>query len=161
MLPGHASQGRPPGYHERMQLALLTLATFLAETPREHDIVIYGGTSAGISAAVQGARLHKSVLLIEPGKHLGGMTSGGLGATDIGNKKAIGGIAREFYRRIKKHYADDTSWKYESRTKFRCRGRRSPSCLPTTGPVTDTIRCCHCRRRSHGYAPAPGPSTPC
>jgi hypothetical protein len=91
-----------------------------AET--EYDIVVYGGTPGGITAAVQAARMHKSVILIEPGKHLGGMTSGGLGATDIGNKKAIGGIAREFYRRIKKHYADDANWTFEKRPAFRGMG---------------------------------------
>ena len=69
--------------------------------PREqdYDVVVYGGTSGGVAAAVQAARMGKSVVLIEPGTHLGGLTSGGLGATDIGNKAAIGGIAREFYQR--------------------------------------------------------------
>src|SRR5580704_5025352 len=86
---------------------------------REYDIVVYGGTSGGISATVQAARMGKSVVLIEPGSHLGGLTSGGLGATDIGNKKAIGGIAREFYQRIKKHYADDKSWIYEKRIDYK------------------------------------------
>jgi hypothetical protein len=85
---------------------------------RAYDIVVYGGTSAGISAAVQAARMGRSVVLIEPGKHLGGMTASGLGATDIGNKAAIGGISREFYRRIKKHYDDDASWAYEMRADF-------------------------------------------
>ena len=93
----------------------------LKDTPKKlhYDIVVYGGTSGGISAAVQAARVGKKVLLIEPGKHLGGLTSGGLGATDIGNKKAIGGISREFYQRIKKHYANDASWKYEKRSAFK------------------------------------------
>jgi hypothetical protein len=86
---------------------------------KEYDIVVYGGTSGGISAAVQAARMGKTVVLLEPGKHLGGLTSGGLGATDIGNKKAIGGIAREFYQRIKNHYATDASWKYEKRSEFK------------------------------------------
>ncbi len=85
---------------------------------REYDIVVYGGTSGGVSAAVQAARLGKSVVLIEPGKHLWGLTSGGLGATDIGNKAAIGGLAREFYRRIKKHYQEEGAWKYEKRSDF-------------------------------------------
>ena len=70
------------------------------------DVIIYGGTSAGISAAIQSARLGKSVVLIEPTNRLGGLTTGGLGQTDIGNKQVIGGIAREFYRNIKKHYED-------------------------------------------------------
>ena len=60
-----------------------------------YDVVVYGGTSGGVVAAVQAARMGKSVVLIEPGRHLGGLTSGGLGATDIGNKQAIGGaVAR-------------------------------------------------------------------
>ncbi len=91
----------------------------VAAAEKEYDVVVYGGTSGGISAAVQAARMGKSVILIEPGKHLGGLTSGGLGATDIGNKRAIGGISREFYQRIKKHYAEQASWKYETRANFK------------------------------------------
>ena len=72
-----------------------------------YDVVIYGGTSSGVVAAIQAARLGKSVLLIEPGKHLGGLTSGGLGQTDIGNKGAICGIAREFYERVYRYYSQD------------------------------------------------------
>jgi hypothetical protein len=60
----------------------------------------------------------KRVLLIEPGKHVGGMTSGGLGATDSGNKSAIGGLARDFYRRIGQHYTTNDAWIYEERTSF-------------------------------------------
>lgn len=79
----------------------------------EFDVVVYGGTSGGITAAVQVARMGKRVALIEPGEHLGGLTSGGLGATDIGNKGAIGGLSREFYRRVKQHYAQGEAWKAE------------------------------------------------
>src|SRR5262245_59240316 len=80
---------------------------FAAET---YDVVIYGGTSGGVAAAVQVKRMGKTVVLIEPGKHLGGLTSGGLGATDIGNKAAIGGISREFYQAIKAHYEKPEAW---------------------------------------------------
>jgi FAD dependent oxidoreductase len=83
------------------------------------DVIVYGGTSAGVVAAVKVARLGRSVLLIEPGQHLGGMSSAGLGATDIGNKRAIGGLARDFYRRIKQHYADDAAWGWQSRSGFK------------------------------------------
>jgi hypothetical protein len=93
----------------------------LSGTP-EYDLVVYGGTPGGITAAIQAARLHKAVVLVEPSKHLGGMTAGGLGATDIGNKKAIGGLARDFYRRVKKHYAQDSSWIYEKRAQFQGAG---------------------------------------
>ncbi len=83
------------------------------------DVVVYGGTSGGIAAALQAARMGKSVVLIEPGRHLGGLTSGGLGATDIGNKQAIGGVAREFYRRIYRHYAQPGAWKQGSFEHYR------------------------------------------
>lgn len=82
------------------------------------DIVVYGGTSGGIAAAVSASRLGKSVILIEPTRFLGGMTTGGLGATDIGNKRCIGGISREFYRRIFKHYQDPAHWTHETREKY-------------------------------------------
>jgi glycine/D-amino acid oxidase-like deaminating enzyme len=111
-----------------MRLSLLVLLglSFASSTaqaaPREFDVVVYGGTSGGVAAAVQVSRMGKSVVLIEPGKHLGGLTSGGLGATDIGNKAAIGGISREFYQRIRMHYQDDANWKYEKRTEFKGHG---------------------------------------
>ncbi len=106
--------------------ALLALTCFTVApaqaAEKEYDIVVYGGTSGGVAAAVQAARLGKTVVLIEPGRHLGGLTSGGLGATDIGNKRAIGGLAREFYQRIRKHYQDDAQWKFEKRADFKGRG---------------------------------------
>ena len=87
------------------------------------DIVIYGGTSAGISAAIQAARFNKSVIIIEPSNRLGGLTTGGLGQTDIGNKQVIGGIAREFYRNIKSHYKDSTNWVWQARTDYKDGGQ--------------------------------------
>lgn len=82
------------------------------------DIVVYGGTSGGVVSAVTAARLGKSVVLIEPTGFLGGMTTGGLGATDIGNKRCIGGISREFYRRIFKYYQEPNRWTQETRDKY-------------------------------------------
>lgn len=75
------------------------------------DLVIYVGTSAGISAAIQASRMGKTVVLIEPTSRIGGLTTGGLGQTDIGNKQAIGGIAREFYQDVKKYYHQPENWK--------------------------------------------------
>ena len=80
---------------------------------KKFDIVIYGGTSAGVAAAIQAGRMGKSVVLIEPTNRVGGLTTGGLGQTDIGNKQAIGGISREFYENIKKYYDDPNNWKWE------------------------------------------------
>jgi hypothetical protein len=77
------------------------------------DICIYGGTSAGVVAAYTASKAGKSVVLIEPGKHLGGLSSGGLGYTDIGNKYAVTGLARDFYRRIGAHYGKLEQWIFE------------------------------------------------
>ncbi len=82
------------------------------------DVVIYGGTSAGVAAAIQTARLGKSVIVIEPTNRLGGLTTGGLGQTDIGNKHIVGGIAREFYKNIKIHYDDSTNWVWQTKSDY-------------------------------------------
>ncbi len=79
----------------------------------QYDVCVYGGTSAGVIAAYTAAKLHKKVILIEPGKHLGGLTSGGLGYTDIGNKYVVTGLARNFYRRVGKHYGRFETWIFE------------------------------------------------
>ncbi|KAA9036561.1 FAD-dependent oxidoreductase [Ginsengibacter hankyongi] len=78
-----------------------------------YDIVVYGATSGGVIAAYTAKKEGKSVLLIEPGKHVGGLTTGGLGYTDIGNKYAITGISRDFYRRIGQHYGKFEQWIFE------------------------------------------------
>jgi hypothetical protein len=77
------------------------------------DICVYGGTSAGVIAGYSAKRLGHSVVLIEPGGHVGGMTAGGLGETDIGNKDAISGLARDFYRRVGAYYGRAESWIFE------------------------------------------------
>ena len=80
---------------------LMILIITLVQRPvrsetEKYDIVIYGGTSAGVTAAIQAKAMGRSVVLIEPTNRLGGLTSGGLGQTDIGNKAAIGGLSRDF-----------------------------------------------------------------
>jgi hypothetical protein len=94
---------------------LLMVSLLQAE---ETDIAIYGGTSGGITAAIQAAREGRHAILIEPTQHLGGLTTGGLGATDIGNKRAIGGMAREFYSHIFKYYSEDSRWIHQSRSEY-------------------------------------------
>ena len=96
-----------------MVVTLLLIAASVMEAPETYDVVVYGGTSAGVASAVQAARMGKTVVMVEPGRHVGGLSSGGLGATDIGNKAAIGGIAREFYRRLGKHYSQEEAWTFE------------------------------------------------
>jgi len=79
----------------------------------KRDLCIYGGNSGGIASAVAARRLGLSVVVIEPGRHPGGMTAGGLSLTDIGNKHAIGGVAREFYQRVGRHYGVPEHWRFE------------------------------------------------
>ena len=97
------------------------------------DVVIYGGTSAGIAAAIQVKRLGRSVILLEPSGHLGGLTTGGLGQTDIGNKAAIGGVSREFYQRVRRYYSQESTWKWQTRGEYRSIGQSE------TSPDEDTM----------------------
>ena len=90
-----------------------------------HDLVVYGATSGGIVAAIQAEAMGRSVVVVEPSSHLGGLTAGGLGATDIGNKAAIGGLSREFYRRVGRHYADPAAWIRERKDDYENR-RKAP-----------------------------------
>lgn len=96
--------------------------TDLAPSPRgvakETDILVYGGNAGGVMAAIQAARMGKSVVLLEPTQHLGGLTTGGLGATDAGHRYTVGGIAREFYRRIFRHYQSPSAWVSEARLSY-------------------------------------------
>ncbi|HEX3720583.1 MAG TPA: FAD-dependent oxidoreductase [Verrucomicrobiae bacterium] len=94
-------------------LSIVEAANTRAVESVRSDICVFGGTCAGVVAAVEAARSGKTVVLTEFGGHLGGMTSGGLSQTDIGNKAAIGGIAREFYQRMGHHYGANEVWKFE------------------------------------------------
>ncbi len=104
-------------------LASLATADDAIEHTAKHDVVIYGGTSAGIAAAIQVKRMGGSVVVIEPTSRIGGLTTGGLGQTDIGNKAAIGGVAREFYQRVRKYYDDPRHWKWQTRDEYRSGGQ--------------------------------------
>lgn len=93
------------------------------DASQQYDVVVYGGTSAGIAAAVQVKRMGGSVLVIEPGRRIGGLTTGGLGQTDIGRKRVVGGVAREFYQRVSKHYDRTGNWKWQKREEYRDSGQ--------------------------------------
>ena len=87
------------------------------------DVIVYGGTSAGVIAAVEVAQSGKSVILVTPDKHLGGLTAGGLGWTDTGKKEAIGGLSRDFYHRVWKHYANEDAWVWQKKDEYGGRGQ--------------------------------------
>lgn len=104
-------------------VACLALVIAGCASPRvpeyQHDLVVYGATASGVTAAVRGAMSGLDVVLVAPTQHLGGLTSSGLGATDIGNKQAVGGIARGFYQRIRGIYKNPARWTRENREAFR------------------------------------------
>ncbi len=92
---------------------LLTVARFNEAWVRggnDADVCVYGGTSGGVIAAVQAARMGQRVLLLEPGRHLGGMTSGGLSAVDIGDPRTVGGLARDYFTRLVAKYGKQLAW---------------------------------------------------
>ncbi len=106
----------------------LTLPLFSAET--QHDIVIYGGTSGGIIAAIQAVKSERSVILVSPTPYLGGLTTSGLGWTDLGSDSILGGLSRDFYTRVFHHYEKPDAWKWEERAKFGNQGQGSPALNP-------------------------------
>lgn len=110
---------------------LLPLTTAVAD-PVAYDIVVYGGTSGGVAAAVQAARSGKSVVLISPTTHLGGLTTSGLGWTDLGKSSILGGISREFYSKLYQHYQDDAAWTWQTRASYGNAGQGSPAFNATT-----------------------------
>ncbi|MEQ8705166.1 MAG: FAD-dependent oxidoreductase [Phaeodactylibacter sp.] len=91
------------------------------------DVVIYGGTSAAVMAAVQLAQADKEVVIVCPDQHLGGLSSGGLGFTDTGNKAVIGGLAREFYQRIYDHYQKEEAWRWQAKSEYGNVGQGTPA----------------------------------
>src|SRR6185295_18765968 len=93
--------------------SIVYLIAGLAAAAEKVDVCVYGGTAGGVAAAVTLAKEGKSVILIEPGRHLGGMSSGGLGQTDFGNKQVIGGLSRQFYKRVGKFYGQEEGWQFQ------------------------------------------------
>ena len=93
--------------------------------PNEYsaDIIIYGGTSAAVTAAVEAVHSGKTVLIVSPDIHLGGLSSGGLGYTDTGNKAVIGGLSREFYHRVYNHYNDSAAWIWQKHSEYGNKGQ--------------------------------------
>ncbi len=91
----------------------------------EADVIIYGGTSAGVIAAVEVIRSGKTAIIVSPDKHLGGLSAGGLGYTDTGNKEVIGGLSREFYHRVWLAYQKPDAWLWQKQSEYGNRGQSS------------------------------------
>jgi FAD dependent oxidoreductase len=105
----------------------LIVAASSGAQPMTYDLVVYGGTSAGIIAAGQAKRMGKSVVVVAPEKHLGGLSAGGLGFTDTGDKSVIGGLSREFYQRVWSHYDAPGAWKWQKREEYGNKGQGTPA----------------------------------
>jgi hypothetical protein len=110
-------------------LALSAAATVLSARllAADYDVVIYGGTSAAIIAAVQAKKMGKTVVVVSPDKHLGGLSSGGLGFTDTGNKAVIGGLSRDFYHRVWMHYDSAEAWRWQKKSEYGGKGQGTPA----------------------------------
>jgi hypothetical protein len=107
-------------------LTLWLALTAGMQTP-VYDVVVYGGTSAAVTAAVQARRMGKTVVVVSPDQHLGGLSSGGLGFTDTGDKSVIGGLSREFYQRIWAQYDKPEAWKWQKREEYGNKGQGTPA----------------------------------
>lgn len=108
-------------------LIIILLQSCVKNDSYSADVIIYGGTSAAVTAAVEVVRLGKTVIIVAPELHLGGLSSGGLGFTDTGNKAVIGGLSREFYHRVWMHYNDSVSWKWERHDEYGNKGQGTPA----------------------------------
>lgn len=115
------------------------LTTQLFAQEKQHDIVIYGGTSGGIIAAVQAAKSDRSVVLISPTTYLGGLTTSGLGWTDLGRDSILGGLSREFYTRLYHHYASDSAWKWEKREDYGKKGQAGSAAINSNKKIASTF----------------------
>ena len=111
----------------RISILLSVFSSACVQSDRQYDLVIYGGTAAAVTAAVQAKVMGKSVVIVSPDRHLGGLSSGGLGFTDTGNKAVIGGLAREFYHRLWQHYNQPAAWRWEKREEFGNKGQGTPA----------------------------------
>lgn len=104
---------------------LLSATSVFAQEFYKADVIVYGGTSAGVIAAVQAKRMGKSVIIVSPDKRLGGLSSGGLGWTDTGKKDAVGGLSRNFYERVFQHYENKAAWNWQDRSNYTGSGTRT------------------------------------
>ncbi|MGV8095763.1 MAG: FAD-dependent oxidoreductase [Mangrovibacterium sp.] len=116
-------------FHLKIFILLVAVLFSCASDPntQKADVIIYGGTSAAVTSAVEVAQSGKTVIIVSPDTHLGGLSSGGLGFTDTGNKEAIGGLAREFYHRVWQHYNDSLAWKWQKHAEYGNKGQGTPA----------------------------------
>lgn len=113
-------------------LALIATHIVQAAEEKPRDIVVYGGTSGGIVAAIQAKQSDRSVILVSPTAYLGGLTTSGLGWTDLGRDSILGGLSREFYTRLYHYYTRDEAWRWEKREDYGNLGQGVKALNPET-----------------------------
>jgi hypothetical protein len=109
-----------------LPLLLMNISCKNAKNPANTylaDIIIYGGTSAAVTAAVEAKGSGKTVIVVSPDRHLGGLSSGGLGFTDTGDKSVIGGLSKEFYQRLYEHYQTPEAWEWQKKEEYGNKGQ--------------------------------------
>ena len=106
-----------------LRLSLFCLLALRLSAAETYDVIVYGGTAAGVIAAVQVKKMGKTVIIVGPDKHLGGLSSGGLGFTDSGDKSVIGGLSRNFYHRVWQYYQKPETWVHQKREAFGNKGQ--------------------------------------
>lgn len=120
---------------KRITVLCLAMSVLMLMCPRnisaqeQYDVVVYGGTSAAVTTAVQVKKMGKSVVIVSPDKHLGGLTSGGLGFTDSGNVGSIGGLSREFYHRVYLEYQKPETWQWQKMSEYGNQGQGTKAML--------------------------------
>ena len=114
------------------------VAMFAAFAQEGFDVVIYGSTPAALAAAVEAQELGKTAVIVSPDVRIGGLTTGGLGQTDIGNKSAFGGLALQFYKDVADYYKDAANWKWQKRDDYlpdgQCAGSKGEDSMWTFEP---------------------------
>jgi hypothetical protein len=110
-----------------LALLFVTAKALQAADTFDADLIVYGGTSSGVIAAVQAKKMGKTVIIVGPDKHLGGLSSGGLGFTDTGNKAVIGGLSRDFYHRVWQQYQKPETWKWQKQSEYGNKGQGTPA----------------------------------
>ena len=99
-------------------VAALATGCIFNRCTSSHDVVIYGSSPAALTAAIEAQRHGKTAVVVCPETRIGGLTTGGLGQTDIGNKDAFGGLALKFYRDVAEWYKDESHWTRQKRSDY-------------------------------------------
>ena len=119
-------------------IVAVCLMTMTAVQAEDADLVVYGSSPAAISAAVQAKRMGITCVIVSPETRIGGLTTGGLGQTDIGNKSAFGGLARQFYKDVADYYKNESNWKWQKRSEYipdgQCSGTKGEDSMWTFEP---------------------------